>query len=235
MRKAVFFDLDGTLLPIDSSDFMKHYFKSIRKTILFSIISEENGEEIFGKAILKMVQNDGSKLNKDVFFDTIKELSGASAEMLLPYFDSFYHNEFRGLKKCTGVDKRVLKTVDILKDKGYRLILATNPVFPRIATDQRIKWAGFDPGDFEYISYYDNSRYCKPNPEYYREILIKTGLSAKECYMIGNDAGEDMSAVNLGFKGFLVLDHVMGDIEGAPECEQGDYSDLLEFARNLAI
>lgn len=235
MRKAVFFDLDGTLLPLDMSGFSRLFSQTIRETGIFSMISEETGEEIFGKAIYAMLQNDGKLSNKSVFFDTIEKLSGVTEDVLLPHFESFYLNEFKALKECTSSEKRVTRTIEILKGKGYRLILATNPLFPRISTDQRIKWAGLDPRDFEYISYYDNSSYCKPNPGYYREILKKTGLRADECYMIGNDAGEDMCAVSLGFKGFLVTDYMLGDIERAPECEQGNYSDLLEFAKNLAI
>jgi FMN phosphatase YigB (HAD superfamily) len=149
--------------------------------------------------------------------------------------NSFYSREFKKVKRCTRADKRVAEAVMELKRKGLRLVLATNPIFPKIATDQRIEWAGLSPRDFEYISYYDNSSYCKPNLKYYEEILNNTGLLASECYMVGNDVTEDMGATALGFKGFLVLDNIIGDIERAPECEQGDYSDLLDFARSLAV
>ena len=58
-----------------------------------------------------------------------------------------------------------------LSKEGYNLILATNPIFPRIATLNRIKWAGLDPDDFIYISTYENSHYSKPNIKYYEEIM----------------------------------------------------------------
>ena len=92
------------------------------------------------------------------------------------------------------------QTVDILKQKGYRLVLATNPLFPPVATNQRVAWAGLSPHDFEYISYYDNSSYCKPSPKYYHEILDALQLRADECYIVGNDTKEDMSAMALGFE-----------------------------------
>jgi len=31
---------------------------------------------------------------------------------------------------------------------GFRVALATNPIFPAIATEKRIRWAGLTPEDF---------------------------------------------------------------------------------------
>lgn len=233
MRKAVFFDLDGTLLPFDMDTFMHAYMKAISQNGFYEMISEDRGEEIFGKALYAMVANDGRKLNRDTFFDTIADESGADRDMLIAHMDAFYTGEFLQLKATTRAEKLAKKTVKTLKDKGYRLILATNPVYPPVATNTRIAWAGLDSSDFEYITYYDNSHYCKPNPKYFEEILERTGLAAEECYIVGNDVRDDLSAVALGFEAFLVLDHVIGDIEKGPKCQKGNYSDLLRFAENL--
>jgi HAD superfamily hydrolase (TIGR01549 family) len=233
MRKAVFFDLDGTLLPLDMDTFMRGYMKAIVENGFYSRISERKGEEIFGRAVVAMALNDGRALNRDVFFDVIAKESGADRDMLIAHMDAFYTGEFLQLKAATRADKHVKQTIEVLREKGYRLILATNPMFPPVATDTRVRWAGLDPGDFEYITYYDNSRYCKPNPKYFEEILDHIGLSAAECYIVGNDVRDDLSAVALGFEAFLVLDHVIGDVEKGPKCQKGSYSDLLRFAENL--
>ena len=86
------------------------------------------------------------------------------------------------------------------------MVLATNPLFPAIATHSRIRWAGLNPDDFEHITTYENSSYCKPNPDYYREILSKLNLKPEECVMVGNDTVEDMIAETLGMKVFLLTD-----------------------------
>lgn len=233
MRRAVFFDLDGTLLPLDMDAFMHGYMKAIRQNGFYQQISEEKGEEIFGRAIVAMIANDGRALNRDVFFDVIAAESDADCHALITHMDKFYRNEFLQLKAATRADGYVKKTIQALKKKGYRLILATNPLFPPVATDTRISWAGLEPADFEYITYYDNARYCKPSPKYFEEILDHTGLKACECYIVGNDVRDDLSAVALGFEAFLVLDHVIGDIEKGPPCQKGSYSDLLRFAESL--
>lgn len=233
MRKTFFFDLDGTLLPLELELFIELYYGGIKKSGVFNTICEKEGKEIFQKGVFAMLANDGGALNSEVFFRTVEHFSGVDKDILIPEMNSFYENEFSKIKHCSRTDERVISVIKELKQKGYRLILATNPIFPRAATDQRIKWAGLNRGDFEYVSYYDNSRYCKPNPKYFVEILDHLNLRADDCYIVGNDVKEDMCAVALGFQGFLVLDHVIGDIKKVRECEQGDYSDLLDFARNL--
>jgi HAD superfamily hydrolase (TIGR01549 family) len=233
MRKAVFFDLDGTLLPLDMDAFMAGYMKAIAENGFYGRISEKKGEEIFGRAVTAMALNDGRGLNRDVFFDVIASESGADRDMLIAHMEAFYMGEFLQLQAATRADEHVKRTIRVLKDKGYRLILATNPLFPPVATDTRVRWAGLEPGDFEYITYYDNAHYCKPNPKYFEEILQSTGLAADECYIVGNDVRDDLSAVALGFEAFLVLDHVIGDVEKGPPCQKGSYSELLSFAENL--
>ena len=86
------------------------------------------------------------------------------------------------------------------------MALATNPLFPNVATESRISWAGLQPEDFETYTTYETSRYCKPNLDYYREVLDRLQVSPEECLMVGNDVAEDMIAKQLGMKVFLLTD-----------------------------
>jgi FMN phosphatase YigB (HAD superfamily) len=117
---------------------------------------------------------------------------------------------------------------------GLRLVLATNPLFPALATHSRVRWAGLETGDFELITTYENARRCKPNPQYYLDILDQLGLSPEECLMVGNDVGEDMVAQKLGMQVFLLTDCLINkhgaDISSYP---QGSFDALLTFLQNL--
>ena len=84
--------------------------------------------------------------------------------------------------------------------------MATNPIFPAIATESRIRWAGLEPEEFELYTTYENTCYCKPNPDYYRDLLQRLDCQAEECLMIGNDVEEDMIAESIGMKVFLLTD-----------------------------
>jgi HAD superfamily hydrolase (TIGR01549 family) len=232
MRKAVFFDLDGTLLPLDMERFTKSYFELVQRSGFLDVFGKD-GQKVFGSGIYAILNNDGAMLNRDIFLKVVTGATGTAAAVILKHMDTFYADEFSKIRSCSRSDERAIETVQILKEKGYRLILSTNPIFPSAATDMRIEWAGLSPDDFEYVSYYDNSHYCKPNLEYFKEILDHTGLKASDCYVVGNDVLEDMSAVSLGFEGYLVLDNMIGDLGKVPPCVQGNYSDLLSFAKKL--
>jgi len=234
VRDTFLFDLDGTLLPLDMDDFLKQYYIGIEKRGVTEAISKTHGNEYFEKAVFAMIGNDGSKSNKQAFFDSLSAMSGIDEEKLFKLMDEFYVNEFLDIKGCTEVEERAIEIIRMVKNKGYRLVLATNPLFPPVATNQRIEWGGLNKDDFEYVTYYDNSSFCKPSKGYYEEILTKLGLSAEQCYIVGNDVRDDMSAVSLGLKGFLVTDHLLGDIREVPKvCEVGDYSALLDFVNAL--
>ena len=145
-------------------------------------------------------------------------------------FLEFYKNEFQSVADVCGYDKMAAEIIALVKEKGLRPILATNPLFPQIATASRIRWAGMQPEDFELFTTFEDYSYCKPNLNYYLEIMEKTGLAPEECVMVGNDVGEDMIAENLGMKVFLLTDCLINkknaDITAYP---QGGFEELAAF------
>ena len=118
----------------------------------------------------------------------------------------------------------------MLKESGIRVALATNPLFPAVATESRIRWAGLLPEDFELYTTYENSSYCKPNLKYYEEILKKLHVKPEECIMVGNDVGEDMITETLGMKVFLLTDCLINkkgvDLDQFPH---GNFQQLQKF------
>ena len=104
------------------------------------------------------------------------------------------------------------------------------PIFPAIATRKRIAWAGLAPEDFELYTTYENSRYCKPNLEYYKEIINELGAKPEECLMVGNDVGDDMVAGKLGMKVFLLTDCLINKADiNVSEYPNGNFDDLIKY------
>ena len=232
--KVILFDLDGTLLPMDQDRFVKAYFGGIAKRL--APYGYEPNALINGiwKGTGAMIKNDGAKSNEEVFWDVFASMFGDKARADEPKFEQFYIEDFDKVQLSCGFDPKAAPTIAALKAKGYRVALATNPIFPSIATEKRMKWAGLDKSDFELFTTYENSRYCKPNLEYYKEILSRLGVSAEECLMVGNDVSEDMVAEKLGMKVFLMpaclLNRENKDLSAYP---QGDFDDLLAFVDGL--
>ena len=234
MLTTVLFDLDGTLLPMDQDVFVNSYFGNLcRKMAAYGYEPERLVKNIW-KGTAVMVRNDGSVTNEEAFWNFFAGEYGEASRDHIPIFDDFYHNEFQAARSSCGFTPRAKQVIQLVKDLGLRVILATNPIFPAVATESRIRWAGFQPEMFEYYTTYENSCTSKPNPAYYREILRKCGLQAEECIMVGNDTGEDMIAESLGMRVFLLTDCLIdrtGDLSRWPH---GSFDELEQYLKTAA-
>ena len=234
MTKAILFDLDGTLLPMDQEVFVRDYLGRMAAFLAPHGYDPQSLIKAVWAGTGAMVKNDGKALNEDVFWYVFNSILGRDAKQDLALFEEFYRTEFQKAKDSCGFNPAAVEAIRQIKDMGYRLILATNPLFPAIATYSRIRWAGLNPEDFELVTTYENSRFCKPNPDYYREILGKIALDGSQCLMVGNDVGEDMIAGTLGMKTFLLTDCLINktaeDIRRYPN---GSFPELLHYIRSL--
>lgn len=234
LRKAVLFDLDGTLLPMDQDAFTKYYFKLLVGTIAPRGYEPNALLEAVISGVTAMVKNDGSCTNEEAFWKCFSGVFGDRVYADIPYFESFYKNEFQQAKAACGYDEGAKAVIGAAKKKGLRVALATNPLFPSIATESRIRWAGLQPEDFELFTTYENSCHCKPNLDYYRDILREMDLRPEECLMVGNDVGEDMIAKELGMDVFLLTPCLLNrselDISRYP---QGGFNELLRYIENI--
>ena len=209
MIKNILFDLDGTLLNMDQDKFLELYMLS-----LYNYSKEEYKDvyeliDLIKKGVYLMVNNNGKLTNEEVFYNHFKSFHKDNTDALLKKYEEYYNSDFIITKESTSLKKVAPLLIKELKEKGYNLILATNPIFPRIATLNRIKWAGLDPNDFMYISTYENSHYSKPNIKYYEEILNKLNLNKEECLMIGNDTSEDYVITNLDIPCIILKENLI--------------------------
>lgn len=232
--KAILFDLDGTLLPMNQEEFVRAYFGGMAKTLAPHGYQPELLLKAIRAGLDAMKANDGSCMNEVVFWDHFAEILGEHVREDIHLFDSYYRNEFQLVKEICGFLPEAAQTVAAMKDMGYKVVLATNPLFPSIATESRMRWAGLEPEMFDLYTTYENSTFCKPNLLYYKEILQKIGVSPEECLMVGNDVGEDMVTEQLGMKTFLVTADLINrqnkDISGYP---QGGFEELMAYIKSL--
>lgn len=228
--KAVLFDLDGTLLPMDLGKFLEAYFVLLSKRLVPHGYDPKKLVKAIWSCTGAMIANDGSVTNEQAFWNAFSAIYGEDSKKSAPYFEEFYHEDFDSLRDICGYNPRAKEIVDLVRSNGLRVVLATSPLYPAIATQKRICWTGLSPDDFELITTFENYHYAKPDPAYYIEVLQAIGLSAEECLMVGNDVEEDMIAKTLGMKVFLLTESLINkyekDISVYPH---GDWDDFLNY------
>jgi FMN phosphatase YigB (HAD superfamily) len=231
---TVLFDLDGTLLPIDGEAFEAIYFKGLSSYFLDKYDPKEF-IRIIWSATKAMVIDTSLKTNEEAFMEALQLIVNDDIRWMQERFNQFYLNEFDQIRLAVTPNVFMQKAVKLLKEKGYKCIIATNPMFPKIAIEKRIIWTGCDRDDFDYVTSFEKNHYCKPQLKFYEEVLNDMNLIAEECLMVGNDINEDMIVSKLNIKTYLITNHVMQN-EVIPDSVtySGQYENFYEFVSNLA-
>lgn len=231
---TILFDLDGTLLPFKWEDFEKEYFNKVAKKLNFLFTPNKSIEYILNSTMEMIKNTDSSKTNEEVFMENFCKLSGQEIKKMRDIFNDFYEKEYCDLSIMFKPCELIKKSVEILKNKGYELVVATNPIFPKKALIKRINWAGLDEKDFILITSFENMHYCKPQIKYYEEIINMIDKKPTECMMVGNDVNEDLIAGKIGIKTFLITDYLINKNNIKPKANYiGNYKDFYSFVLTL--
>ncbi len=234
MIKAVFYDLDGTLLPMDVNSFAKGYLGMLAGKLSPLGLEPETIINSVWAGVKAMYKNDGSTTNKELFWLAFEKFTGKSRAGFLEASDAFYDNEFQAAKRFTSENPLAPKAVELAAQNGRKVILATNPVFPKNAQVTRLSWIGLSADDFELITDYESDCFTKPNPQYYLSICERIGIAPEECLMVGNDVTEDMmGASKAGLSCFLVTDHIIESDKFEWGGPSGDFEELLKYLEAL--
>lgn len=235
MIKAVCFDLDGTLLPLDIDEFCKYYFGMLAKKMAPHGYEPKSFVGAIMSGTKAMYKNDGSMTNEQAFWQEFCRLCGEHARADIPYFEEFYEQEFDKARAACGFEENAAPAVQQCLDMGLKVCAATNPLFPEIATRKRLQWAGIDPASLAFYTTYEDCSFCKPSAGYFLDVARRLGVAPEECLMVGNDVTEDMAASRVGMQVFLLVNkHLINkenkDINAYPH---GDFAALLAHIRAL--
>lgn len=229
--KALLIDLDGTLLEIDIEQFVPAYIAALSRRFASSTAPDDFARFLLG-ATRRMMENDDPELtNEAVFYADFCRRIGLSLEQIRPIVEHFYRVDFPALSHWGRPYPHARSVVEAARERGLRLVLATQPIFPRAAVEQRLAWGGLNPSDFDLITTIENMHFCKPKPAYYREIAAMIGCVPEQCLMAGNDVQEDLCAADVGMDTFLVEGLVLD--RGAPAVinRRGSLQDLAELIK----
>ncbi len=232
--KGVLFDLDGTLLQVEMREFVQAYIDGLAKHF-----PDVPDPAAFGRAIKASIRallasEEGVASNEEFFLSVLGRHLGIEAALCGERLARYCANGMAGLEPLV---RPLALARDILTrcfERGLKVVVATNPVFPRPMVEARLRWAGIADFPFDHVTTFDNSRYCKPHPGYFRDVLGRLGLAPQECVMVGNDTEHDLGARAAGIPTFLVdtwlLDRARGDYVTD---YRGGHLDLFRFLGQL--
>ena len=231
---AVLFDLDGTLLPMNQNDFIRGYLGLLAKKLAPLGYESQKFLDSMRTGVRAVMLNDGSMRNEELFWKVFGGCYKHDVRKDEPVFEEFYNNEFHQAKAFCGENPGVKEMIEDLRKRGKKVVLATSPFFPAIATRNRMGWVGLAPEDFDYVTTYENCSFTKPNKNYYEGVLEVIGCKAEECLMIGNDVSDDMVTEEMGMQVFLLTDCLINkhekDISRYP---QGNMEELKAYLHTI--
>ncbi|UCH21666.1 MAG: HAD family hydrolase [Deltaproteobacteria bacterium] len=205
MLNAVLLDLDNTLVLYDELKFFERYFEKLCHFFSDIFPPDEFTERVI-KATMALGQNNGEMSNSRFFINFFAKGLKESQLNLWRRFIAFYENEYHKIDVDVTVPSGLHEVMRWMQHVRLKLVLASNPIYPPIALEKRLAWAGLDSSCFDLITHIENMSYVKPRPAYYRQICEKINESPAVCLMIGNDPVNDMMAARAGLKTYLTTD-----------------------------
>ena len=205
MLKAVFFDLDGTLLYMDEPKFLEIYFEAMERWIKSKGLDAEKIIEGTKVGTRAMFKNDGHLTNERVFFDAFENYMGEASEEVLNALDTYYDSAFEETFASCKPNHESKGIVRFCREAGLKVILSTNPLFPKVATIKRMAISNLYEEDFDLVTTYENSSFCKPDPRYFHEIMERFNLEKDEVIVFGNNTYDDGEcALMAGLKCYII-------------------------------
>ncbi len=234
VKNALLIDFDNTLVLFNEDHFLYSYAK-----LAYPYLQDFFDESTFFQRLLqstrKMIHNDGRMTNVEAFtHHFISNTPSLSFDECINRFTKFYEESFHQLESIVSSVPYGRKLLEHVIEKGLQVVIATNPIFPELATKIRLGWANLSDLDIALMTHAENMSYCKPRPEYYQTILDMIHQKPEDCIMAGNDPISDMAASELGIQTFLVnLDQEKGRL-GVLSKEVGNSAEKSqEFAYRI--
>lgn len=237
--KALLLDLDDTLIDNSMDTFIPAYFGALEAFVAGIVEPGRFIQELL-KATRAMDSNDDIGLtNEDVFVAAFYPVLGVARDEMEPLLERFYSEAFPQLEPLVGKCPAAPKVIEWAKARGLQVVIATNPLFPRTAIEQRMAWGdvGVDRFDYELVTCYENSHATKSSPAYFLEIVEHLGRQPGECLMVGDNWGWDVvCAGEAGVPSYwIAADGATPPEPEIPVVGQGDLGRFLAAAEDGAL
>ncbi len=232
--RAILFDLDGTLLNIEMNAYILGYAEGLARCFADLTNRCTFANALMTSAFDLLNSDDDSQTNEEFFLGRMSQRLGISPDIFKARLEIYYYDGLQHLAPLVRPFPLSRRILGHCFDNNLQVVIATNPVFPRPVVDARLDWGRLGGFPFHMVTSYENCRFCKPHPGFFRDILNARGLQPDEALMVGNDAEYDLPARNAGIPTFL-LDTCPGSLRppGMQPDFRGNHQDLLQLIRRI--
>jgi HAD superfamily hydrolase (TIGR01549 family) len=196
MNLTLLLDLDDTLLVNNIDDFLPKYLEAFSREVA-AYIDPDRFVRMLLTGTRAMVANRRPDCTlKEVFENAFFSELGLDTGTFQALAERFYTHVFPTLREYTRPRPEAVHLVEQAWARGYRMVIATNPLFPQAAIHQRLAWAGcpVDRYPFELVASYETFHFGKPEPAYFAEVLARMGWPQGPIVMVGDDLARDIIA-----------------------------------------
>ena len=234
MSLTLLFDLDDTLLDTNMDAFIPAYFQALSKHLFGRVSPDVMLRALMHGTNLMNESYDPTRTLQEIFESDFYPALGIPKQELVEVIDDFYDNIFPTIGGHTRQRPDAAPLIEWALSQGFRIAIATDPLFPRKATWHRVRWAGLDPEKLELISTFENFHFTKTHPAYYAEVLGQLGWPEGPVLMVGNDVNRDLLAANrFGLKTYFID----GESASSPgfEAGRGKLADLRPWLESVNL
>ncbi len=217
MDNHLLLDLDDTLLGNSMEVFGPAYLSALGK-YLSPFVDPKVMVPALNSGTKAMMINQNPESTLEQTFDReFYPKIGVEKSEIHHKIEQFYKEVFPSLIIHTFQIPGVIEMVEAAFARGYKISIATNPLFPLSAIEERLRWAHLDPKkyDFALVPSYESFHFAKPNPSFYFEFMKKLGSTPEHCFMVGNDYEMDIvPSQKAGLRAFHITSNPISQTNG---------------------
>jgi FMN phosphatase YigB (HAD superfamily) len=237
MPLTLLLDLDDTLLDSNMQDFIPAYFKVLSDTLQDIVPPEIMLPALMGGTRKMMEKKEPERTLQEVFNEYFYKKIDLNRSNVQKKIDLFYDEEFPKLKYLTRQRPDAMEFVKWAFKRNFKVVIATNPLFPLKAIEHRLRWAGLAPENFPFIliTSYETSHFTKGNIAYFTEVMGKLGWQDEPVVMVGNDLKMDIEpAIESGLPVYWLTNKESSSPD-LPQIPQGRIKDLRTWLLKVPI
>jgi FMN phosphatase YigB (HAD superfamily) len=205
MLNAVLLDLDNTLVLYDELEYYKAYFNTLNEYFSHDFSAEDLRTRVIN-GTMALRENRGGKSNLDCFLEVFARGCETKTAALWERFMDFYREVYDAIPVAVTLPDGLQDALARLRRTRLKLVIASNPIFPVIAQEKRLRWGNLEPAWFHQFTHMENMHHVKPAADYYRQACELIGEAPATCLMVGNDPVNDMAASRAGLATYLTTD-----------------------------